>query len=55
MRDDGLKSVNVKNAPEDYYIIDIPSKKKRVFLDSDYTVLSDILSGPEIEKYYEEL
>ena len=55
MRDDGLKSVNVKNALENYYIIDIPSKKKRVFLDSDYTVLSDILSGPEIEKYYEEL
>ena len=42
MRGDGLKSVNVKNALDNYYIIDIPSKKKRVFMDSDYSVLTNI-------------
>lgn len=39
MKAEGLKSVNIKMNYEDYGIIEIPSKIKRVFLDSDYTYL----------------
>ena len=44
MMKDGKKSINVKDI-DTYRIIDIPSVKKRVFLDSDYTVLFDLQEG----------
>jgi len=40
MHDDGKKSINIKMLSEGIYkIIEIPSVKKRVFLESDYSVL----------------
>ena len=40
---EGLKSINVKMiGDKNYFIIDIPSKKKRTFLTSDYSVLLNI-------------
>lgn len=53
MKEDGLKSVNVRTALDNYYVLDIPSTKKRVFLDSDYSILTSILSKEDIDKYYE--
>lgn len=44
MKDDGKKSVNIKDI-DTYRIIDIPSNKKRVFLDSDYSVLFNLQEG----------
>ena len=42
MKDDGLKSVSLKNLEKKLYNnIEIPSVKKRVFLDSDYSVIVD--------------
>lgn len=41
MKDDGKKSVNIKDI-DTYRIIEIPSIKKRVFLDSDYSVLFNL-------------
>lgn len=46
MKEDGLKSFNIKmlaknTEPLPYNIITIPSVKKRVFMDSDYSVLLD--------------
>lgn len=41
MKQDGKKSVNIKTIEEERYnYIEIPSVKKRVFLDSDYSVLA---------------
>lgn len=46
MKADGKKSVNIKMLQAaDYKIIQIPSEKKRVFLDSDYTVLMQLEDG----------
>jgi hypothetical protein len=46
MKKDGKKSVNVKMLTSDEYnIIIIPSTKKRVFLDSDYSVLLNLNEG----------
>lgn len=43
MLKDHKKSVNIRTIDEDGYdYIDIPSVKKRVFLDSDYSVLCDL-------------
>lgn len=43
---DGKKSVNIRTIDTDgYYFVDIPSKKKRVFLDSDYSVLNNLEEG----------
>lgn len=53
MKEDGLKSVNVKTALDSYYVLDIPSVKKRVFMDSDYTILTSVLDNKDIERYYE--
>lgn len=40
MKQDGLKSFNVnKHDFEKYPVVKIPSKKKRTFYDSDYSVL----------------
>lgn len=42
MIDDGKKSINIlKSKDEGYDIIDIPSIKKRTFMDSDYSILID--------------
>ena len=46
MKDDGKKSVNIRTIDTDGYdYLEIPSVQKRVFMDSDYSVL---LSLPEI-------
>jgi len=46
MKEDGKKSINVKMADEKLYnIIEIPSTKKRVFLDSDYSILANLQEG----------
>ena len=46
MKADGKKSVNVKKDIEaGYRIINIPSQKRRVFLDSDYSVLLNLKDG----------
>ena len=43
MLKDGKKSVNIRTIAEDGYdYVEIPSIKKRVFLDSDYSVLCDL-------------
>jgi hypothetical protein len=40
MKDDNCKSFNIKMLEEKVYnIIEIPSVKKRVFMDSDYSVI----------------
>lgn len=42
MKDDGKKSVNIRTIQNDGYdYIDLPSEKRRVFLDTDYSVLLD--------------
>ena len=46
MKKDNKKSVNVnKSISEGYRIIEIPSIKKRIFCDSDYSVLLEIQDG----------
>lgn len=39
LKNDGAKSVNVKLDYDEYNILEIPSVKRRVFMDSDYSVL----------------
>ena len=39
------KSIGIKALQKGYHIIDIPSVKKRVFLDSDYSVLLNLQDG----------
>lgn len=41
LHDEGKKSVNIKDI-SNYDIVIIPSKKKRTFLDSDYSVLFNL-------------
>lgn len=46
MIEDGKKSFNVKMLEDkSYNIYEIPSVKKRVFLDSDYSILADLKDG----------
>ena len=46
LKKDGKKSVNIKMVGSDEYrIITIPSVKRRVFMDSDYSVLSSLKEG----------
>ncbi len=46
MKADDKKSVNVKMLDDkSYNIIEIPSVKKRVFLDSDYSCLLNLKEG----------
>ena len=49
MKADGLKSVNVKmlgtESYANYVIYEIPSKKKRVYMDSDYSILMATKEG----------
>lgn len=43
---DGLKSINIKMLEDDTYrIIEIPSKKLRVFMDSDFSILTQLEEG----------
>lgn len=46
MKQDGKKSVNInKSFDEGYNIKEIPSIKKRIFCDSDYSILKDLKDG----------
>ena len=45
MKKDGKKSVGIRSIREGYNIIQIPSKKKRVYMDSDYSCLADLEEG----------
>lgn len=46
LKQDGKKSVNIKMLGEDTYNLKIiPSQKKRVFLDCDYTILKQLVDG----------
>ena len=41
MKSDGKKSVNIKMLNDNnYHIIDIPSKKLRTMMESDYSILN---------------
>ena len=44
MLNDNLKSVNIQKI-SNYNIIDIPSKKLRTFMDSNYSCLLDLKEG----------
>ena len=44
--EDGKKSVNVKMATDNSYNVKVvPSSKRRVFLDCDYSILKNLLDG----------
>lgn len=45
LKEDGKKSVGIKAFEEGYNIKIIPSVKKRVFLDSDYSLLNSLQEG----------
>jgi len=46
MKEDGKKSINIKMLDEKLYnIYEIPSVKKRIFLDSDYSILTTLKEG----------
>ncbi len=43
---DGKKSIGIKMLTDkSYNIIEIPSEKKRIYLDSDYTILMSLKDG----------
>lgn len=44
MKDDGKKSISYKDTDK-YRIINIPSTKKSVFMDSDYSILKTLQEG----------
>ena len=46
IKEDGRKSISIKLIEENKYrVIEIPSIKKRVFMDSDYSVLTTLKDG----------
>lgn len=45
MKAEGKKSVGLKAYNDGYNIKLIPTKKKRVFLEADYSILSELLEG----------
>lgn len=45
MKEDGKKSVGISSIEDGYNIIEIPSIKKRIFMDSDYSVLLTLKDG----------
>ena len=45
MKTDGKKSVGIKALEEGYRIIEIPSEKLRIFMNSDYSVLKNLEEG----------
>lgn len=44
LKEDGEKSVGIRHL-DTYRIIEVPSIKKRVFMDSDYTILQSLTEG----------
>lgn len=44
MKEEGRKSVGI-SALDNYFIVDLPSVKKRVFLDTDYSSLMNLEDG----------
>lgn len=44
LKEQGEKSIGIRHL-ENYNIIEIPSVKKRVFMDSDYTILKTLKEG----------
>lgn len=42
MKEDGKKSVGLKAIDEGYVIYEIPSVKKRTYMDSDYSILMEL-------------
>ena len=45
MKQKGQKSVGIRSIEEGYKIIEIPSVKLRVYMDSDYSVLKELEDG----------
>lgn len=46
LKEDGKKSFNIKMlGNEDYFSLEIPGKVKRLFIDSDYSVLKNLKDG----------
>ena len=44
LKNDGEKSIGIRHL-EEYNIKEIPSVKKRVFMDSDYSILKNLEEG----------
>lgn len=44
LKEEGEKSVGIRHLDK-FRIIEIPSNKKRVFMDSDYSILADLQEG----------
>lgn len=44
MKEDGLKSINLKTIDK-YNYIEIPSRLKKTYMDSDYTILINTIEG----------
>lgn len=56
MLNDGYKSINLNKIDRDkYYIIDIPSVKLRTFMNSDYSVLHDVMDYKTYSEVFHEL
>jgi hypothetical protein len=46
LKNDGKKSYNIKYlGKSDYEVVEIPSVKKRVYMDSDYSIMFDMPEG----------
>ena len=46
LKEDGKKSFNIKMlGNEDYFSLEIPGKVKRLFIDSDYSILKNLKDG----------
>ena len=45
MKKDGKKSVNIKTVLDEYNVYELPSIKKRVFCDTDYSILLTLKDG----------
>ena len=45
MKKEGKKSINIKTDLDNYRIFKIPGKKKRVFIECDYSILTTLEDG----------
>ena len=45
MKKDQKKSINIKTDLDKYRIFEIPGKKKRVFIECDYSILTTLEDG----------
>ena len=45
MKKDGKKSVNIKTVLDEYNVYELPSVKKRIFCDTDYSILLTLKDG----------